>query len=86
MLDSHENLVDFELERFSRAWRGARDTVHAAGFEWVGVQETGDGEPLYLFNDPKTGSTITLCSSDFSPEAMQNSVKESRDRYGIKEA
>ncbi len=55
------------------------------GLEPKGVTNINGKEPLYFFNDPKTGSTLALPKSKLTPEGIAEHVAKSREAFGVGE-
>ena len=52
--------------------------VRAGGGEYVGLQPVRNRGPLVLFNDPRTGTTLSVPLSGCSVEAVRGRIMESR--------
>ena len=59
----------------------AERIAELAGVEYVGRQEVTDGEPLQLFRDPQTGSTLALPESELTIARIQERLAESRAQF-----
>jgi len=65
--------VDQEQVRLGRL-------VAQGGGVWVGVQRCPRGEDLLLFDDPASGTTLSLPVSQVTAEAVGLKIQESRTR------
>ena len=54
--------------------------VAQGGGVWVGIQRLTGREDLILFNDPQSGTTLSLPAGSISHEAVARRIEESRGR------
>jgi hypothetical protein len=59
-----------------------RSILAAQGAEFRGVQP-GPRETLILFADPRSGSTLAVAESEFTPEAVSNRLEECRRAFDL---
>lgn len=65
--------VDQEQVRLARL-------VTQGGGVWVGIQHSWKGESLALFDDPTSGTTLSLPVGQVTAEAVAGRIQESRTR------
>jgi hypothetical protein len=60
-----------------------KEVCKDAGVEYVGIQEVSKpGEQLVLFNDPITGTTLTVKTKEFTNPRVQAKIAVHRKKYG----
>ena len=52
--------------------------VAQGGGVWVGIQRLTGREDLVLFNDPQSGTTLSLPTGQVTAEAIARRIEESR--------